>query len=56
MIIDPQQRNKEKQASREADDRALAAGELTIEQLNARNARFAFPDAVVDLRGARRLW
>jgi hypothetical protein len=35
--FDPQEREREKQASREADDRAFAAGE-SAEQIDARNA------------------
>jgi hypothetical protein len=35
--FDPEQREREKQASREADERALAAGE-SAEAIDARNA------------------
>lgn len=49
-------RAREKQESRDADRRMLASGEKSVAQLNAENARFAIPGAVVDLGGAKRLW
>ncbi len=46
----------EKQASRDEDRRALEAGEKSAQQLNAENAKFAFPGVVVDIGGAKRSW
>lgn len=45
QTFNPAQRAREKQASRDADARALASGEKTVEQLRAENASFAFPRA-----------
>jgi hypothetical protein len=39
--IDPEERRREKQASRDEDARRLAAGEVTPEQLNRENSFFA---------------
>lgn len=49
-------REAEKQRSRDDDERALASGEKSAEQLRAENGKFAFPGAIVNLRSARRLW
>ena len=51
-----ERRAHEKQASRDEDLRALESGEKSVEQLNAENAKFAFPGVVVDIRGAKRSW
>ncbi len=53
---DPAERAREKAASREADERALASGEKTREQLRKENGSFAFPRAIIRfdlLRGKR---
>jgi len=45
--FDPKQRAREKQASREEDARAIAAGELRAVDVFHRNAAFAFaPDEI----------
>jgi len=41
--FDPEQRAREKQASREEDARALAAGEMSAQTLARVNGAFAFP-------------
>jgi hypothetical protein len=41
--LDPVQRAREKQASRDEDDRALALGLKSREQLARENGAFAFP-------------
>jgi hypothetical protein len=41
--FDFEKRQKEKQASRNEDERALTAGEKTREQLAVENGAFAFP-------------
>jgi hypothetical protein len=41
--FDPEQRAREKQASRDEDARALASGEKSREQLRRENGAFAFP-------------
>lgn len=41
--LNPKQRAAEKQASREEDERRLAAGEITREELAKENGAFAFP-------------
>lgn len=41
----PMDRVKEKQASREEDVRAIAAGEMSQEDLRKKNGRFNFPNA-----------
>jgi len=41
--FDPNQRAREKQASREADARALASGEKLPDELARENGAFAFP-------------
>lgn len=42
-VFDPEQRAREKQASREEDARAVAAGEISPQALARRNGAFAFP-------------
>lgn len=41
--FDPEQRAREKQASRDEDERALASGQKSREQLKHENGAFAFP-------------
>lgn len=41
--FDPEERAREKQASRDEDARALASGEKSREQLKKENSAFAFP-------------
>lgn len=41
------ERARAKQRSREADERALASGEKSREQLQKENGAFSFPDARV---------
>ena len=45
QTFDPAERAREKQASRDADARALASGEKSRAQLKAENGAFAFPRA-----------
>lgn len=51
-----EQRQKEKQASRDEDARAFAAGEKTVEQLQKENCKFSFPGAVINWDSAKRRW
>lgn len=44
-LYSPAERAREKAESRAEDERALAAGEKTPEQLHRENASFAFPGA-----------
>ena len=53
--LDPKERAREKQRSRDEDARALAAGEKSREQLQRENGHFTFPNARVSLRGAKPL-
>ncbi len=53
--LDPQDRAREKQQSREDDARALASGEKSAEQLRRENGHFAFPKVRVSLREATAL-
>lgn len=39
--FDPEERAREKQASRDEDDRRVAAGEITREELSRENSPFA---------------
>jgi hypothetical protein len=48
------ERRREKQRAREADERALASGEKSAEQLRWENGHFARLGARVDYDGARR--
>jgi hypothetical protein len=41
--FDFEERQREKQASRDEDERALASGEKTREQLKQENGAFSFP-------------
>jgi hypothetical protein len=50
--LDPQQREREKQASRDADERALAAGE-SAEAIDARNAFLTADRTIVHWDRAR---
>lgn len=47
---------REKQASRDADERALAEGRLSPEQLDRKNSLFHGQRWSVDYRSAKRLW
>jgi hypothetical protein len=40
-FFDPGERAREKQASREEDDRLLAAGQISVAELSERNSMFA---------------
>jgi hypothetical protein len=53
--LDPQERAREKQRSRDADARALASGEKTRDELRRENGHFAFRNVRVSLRGAKPL-
>jgi hypothetical protein len=53
--LDPQERAREKQRSREADARALASGEKSREQLQRENGHFSFPNARVSMQGIKPL-
>jgi hypothetical protein len=53
--LDPKERAREKQASRDEDARALASGEKTRTKLRRENGHFAFPDVFIDLRGTKPL-
>lgn len=46
--FDPEQRAREKQASRERDEADLASGRKTREQLRRENGVFAFPRVRID--------
>jgi hypothetical protein len=43
VAFDPEERAREKQASREEDARALASGEVSRQDLARANGAFAFP-------------
>jgi hypothetical protein len=45
MFFDPNERAREKAASRQRDARAIAGGEKSVEQVRRENASFAFPNA-----------
>jgi hypothetical protein len=53
--FDPQERAREKQRSREADERSLASGEKSRDELRRENGHFAFRNVRVSLRGAKPL-
>jgi hypothetical protein len=53
--FDPKRRALEKQRSREADARALASGEKTLEQLERENGHFVFPHVRISFKGSRPL-
>jgi hypothetical protein len=42
-FFDPRERQAEKQASRDADARALGDGEISVAQLHRKNGLLAFP-------------
>jgi hypothetical protein len=48
----PKRRIEEKQRSRKADERAVASGARSAEQLRRDNGRFAFPHVRVNFSGA----
>jgi hypothetical protein len=53
--LDPEERRREKQRSRDEDARALASGEKSREQLQRENGHFSFPNARISLRGTKPL-
>ncbi len=53
--LDVEKRRQEKQASREADARALASGEKSREQLRRENGVFSGLNLEIDLDGAHSL-
>ena len=53
--FDPKQRAREKQRSRKADDRALARGEKSLEQIKRESGYFAFPRIRMSARGSKPL-
>jgi YgiT-type zinc finger domain-containing protein len=55
LTYDPIERAREKQASRDEDQRRLDAGEITREELRKENGKFAFPNAKMLLDKAKRL-
>lgn len=52
---DPARRAREKQASRDDDQRAIATGEKTAEEVRQENARFVFPWVRLDFSATKRL-
>jgi hypothetical protein len=53
--LDPKERTREKQRSREEDARALASGEKSPADLQRENGHFSFPNARASLRGCKPL-
>lgn len=53
--LDPAERAREKQESRDADARALASGAKSAAQLRRENGVFAFRNVRVSVRGAKPL-
>jgi hypothetical protein len=53
--FDPKERALEKQRSREEDDRSLARGEKSLEQLKRECGYFAFPRVRMSARGSKPL-
>jgi len=53
--LDPEERAREKQRSREDDARALASGEKSPEELQRENGHFVFPKVRVSARGSKPL-
>jgi hypothetical protein len=53
--LDPKERSREKQRSRDEDARALASGQKSRDELRRENGHFAFPLVRVSLRGAKPL-
>jgi hypothetical protein len=48
-----EQRAREKQAARDKDERDLAEGRITKEELQKKNTLFAFPNARVNFRKSK---
>lgn len=48
--FDPEERAREKQASRDRDDAEIAAGLATHAEINRRNGAFAFPRHRIRIR------
>jgi hypothetical protein len=46
---DPDERAREKAASREADDRALASGEKSAEQIRRESLAFSFDRVILEV-------
>ncbi len=53
--FDPEERAREKEDSRAADAKALAAGEKSRADLQAENGHFSFRRVRISLRGAKPL-
>lgn len=53
--FDPKERVREKQRSREEDDRSLARGEKSVQQLKRECGYFAFPRIRMSARGSKPL-
>ncbi|HEX2568427.1 MAG TPA: hypothetical protein VH877_02635 [Polyangia bacterium] len=54
-FYNPKKRAEEKQRSRERDERALASGEKSAEQLRRENGRIALLRVRIDYAGAKSL-
>jgi len=53
--FDPKEGAREKQRSREEDDRAIARGEKSVQQLKRECGYFAFPRVRMSARGSKPL-
>jgi hypothetical protein len=53
--LDPKERAREKQLSRQEDARALASGEKSREELRRENGHFVFPNVRISARGSKPL-
>jgi len=53
--LDPKERAREKQFSRQEDARALASGEKSREELRRENGHFVFPNVRISARGSKPL-
>jgi len=53
--LEPIERAREKQESRDVDDRALASGQKSRDDLRRENGHFAFRRVRISLRGAKPL-
>ena len=53
--FDAEERAREKQRSREEDDRSLACGEKSVQQLKRECGYFAFPRFRMSARGSKPL-
>ena len=53
--LEPIERAREKQESRDADDRALASGQKSRDDLRRENGHFVFRRVRISLRGAKPL-